>query len=170
METLAWLESTGLSVWVRESPSLLAFPFILYLHTLGLALLAGTSTALALWLLTFGDRYPLASLRGLFVVMWLGFGINTLSGVLLLVAYPAKALTNPVFYIKLGAVFAAVGVLQWLETTTFRGPAAQRAHAIGAGVKASAYSLMALWGVATLTGRFLAYTYRVLMAGDPLLF
>lgn len=169
MQSLAWLESTGLSVWIRESPSLLAFPFILYLHTLGLALLAGTSTALALWLLTFGDRYPLASLRGLFLVMWLGFGINAISGVLLLVAYPAKALTNPVFYIKLAAVFAAVGVLQRLETTTFRGPQAATAHAIGPSVKRSAYSLLALWGVATLTGRFLAYTYSVLLAGDPLL-
>ena len=38
---LADVEQTALSVWVRESPSLLAFPFILYLHTLGLALLAG---------------------------------------------------------------------------------------------------------------------------------
>jgi len=170
METLAWLEATGLSVWIRESPSLLAFPFILYLHTLGLALLAGTSTALALWLLTYGQRFALASLRGLFLVMWLGFGINALSGVLLLVAYPTKALTNPVFYIKLVAVFAAVGILQWLETTTFRGPAAAAAHPLRPAVKVSAWSLLALWGVATLTGRFLAYTYRILMAGDPPLY
>ena len=45
------IEQNALGVWVRESPSLLAFPFILYLHTLGLALLAGLSVGLAVWLL-----------------------------------------------------------------------------------------------------------------------
>ena len=41
MALLASFEQNALSVWVRESPSLLAFPFILWLHTLGLAMLAG---------------------------------------------------------------------------------------------------------------------------------
>ena len=48
---LATVEQNALSVWVRESPSLLAFPFILYLHTLGLAMLAGINVGLDLWLL-----------------------------------------------------------------------------------------------------------------------
>ena len=51
MALFVWIEQSALSVWVRESPSLLAFPFILFLHTLGLALLAGISVALDLWLL-----------------------------------------------------------------------------------------------------------------------
>ena len=38
---------------------------------------------------------------GFFRAMWLGFGINALSGIVLLVAYPAKALTNWVFYTKM---------------------------------------------------------------------
>ena len=48
---LATFEQNAFSVWVRESPSLLAFPFILYLHTLGLAMLAGINVGLDLWLL-----------------------------------------------------------------------------------------------------------------------
>ena len=51
MALFVWIEQSALSVWVRESPSLLAFPFILFLHTLGLALLAGISVALDFWLL-----------------------------------------------------------------------------------------------------------------------
>ena len=35
----AWLEQTGYSVWVRESPSLLAFPFMLILHAIGVVFL-----------------------------------------------------------------------------------------------------------------------------------
>ena len=46
MELLASFEQDAFSVWVRESPSLLAFPFILYLHTLGLAMLAGINVGL----------------------------------------------------------------------------------------------------------------------------
>ena len=48
---LASFEQNAFSVWVRESPSLLAFPFILYLHTLGLAMLAGINVGLDFWLL-----------------------------------------------------------------------------------------------------------------------
>jgi hypothetical protein len=160
-----WLERTDLSVWIRETPSLLGFPFILYLHTLGLALLAGVATAMALWLLTFADRYPTAPLRRLFPIMWLGFGINAVSGVLLLIAYPAKALTNPVFYIKLVAVFAAVVILQWLDRV-FAAPAASQAQPMSSAVKLSAGTLLALWCTATVTGRLLAYTHSILMASD----
>ena len=51
MEFFINVERTELSVWVRESPSLLAFPFILFLHTLGLAMLAGLNVGLDVWLL-----------------------------------------------------------------------------------------------------------------------
>ena len=41
-------------------------------------------------------------------VMWFGFWLNAISGVLLLIGYPTKALTNPVFYLKL--LFIALAV------------------------------------------------------------
>ena len=46
MAFLEWLESLSFAVWVRESPSLLAFPALLFIHTLGMALLAGGSALL----------------------------------------------------------------------------------------------------------------------------
>jgi hypothetical protein len=42
---LIWLESTDFSTWVRESPSLFAFPAILSCHTIGMGLVAGTNAA-----------------------------------------------------------------------------------------------------------------------------
>ena len=42
--------------------------------------------------------------------MWLGFGINLVSGLALLLAYPAKALTNRVFYMKMALVVLGVYV------------------------------------------------------------
>ena len=36
MEFLNWLETLSYSTWVRESPSLWAFPALLFVHTLGM--------------------------------------------------------------------------------------------------------------------------------------
>src|ERR1700754_4814576 len=107
-----WIEQSALSVWTRESPSLLAFPFILYLHTLGLVMLAGINVGLDLWLLMLATRVPRVSVAGLFRVMWLGFGINAVSGLILLSAYPAKALTNVVFYTKMLLIVLALVALE----------------------------------------------------------
>lgn len=110
-----WLEETALSVWVRESPELWAFPFILYLHTLGMALIAGLSSAVALSILVLPGSPRRPPLAGLFPLMWTGLAINAVSGLLLLIAYPAKALTNPVFYLKMIAIVAAVTLVHWLQ-------------------------------------------------------
>ena len=111
MALLASIEQNPLSVWVRESPSLLAFPFILWLHTLGLAMLAGINVGLAVWLLA-RRTVPSFDLAGIYRVMWLGFGINAVSGLMLLAAYPAKALTNWVFFVKLALVAVALWALE----------------------------------------------------------
>src|SRR5450432_3249695 len=96
---LLGLESTGLSTWIRESTSLWAFPGILTLHTVGMGFVAGLSAAVDLRILGFAPFVPLLELRRFFPVLWLGFWMNAVSGVLLLIAYPTKALTNPVFYL-----------------------------------------------------------------------
>jgi hypothetical protein len=180
-----WLESTAPSVWVRESPSLLGFPFILYLHTLGLAMIAGLSSAVALSLLCLRSPPRAATWLGLFRLIWLGLGINVLSGILLLIAYPAKALTNPVFFVKMLAIAVAVGIVHWLErqltssVPTALADASATVSSQGlpgdlpgatAAQRRAAIALLLLWLIATLTGRLLAYTYSILMARETLYF
>lgn len=58
-----WVESTTVSVWINQSPSLFAFPGILAAHTVGLGLLAGLNRALDLRLLGLARSIP--SSRGL---------------------------------------------------------------------------------------------------------
>jgi uncharacterized membrane protein len=165
-----WLEETPVSVWIRESPELFAFPFILYLHTLGLALVAGLSSAIALSILALPGQRLRPPLDRLFPFIWIGLAINVLSGIALLIAYPAKALTNPVFYIKLTAIAIAVAIVAWLQRQCLDGPAI--AHWDGsvtlaaspARLKRAAWCLLGLWLVATVTGRLLAYTYSILLA------
>ena len=166
MAFLIWLESTSISVWVREAPTLWAFPFILFLHTLGLGILVGLSVAMNLAVLGFAPGVRAAPMRLFYPVMWLGFWINAVSGFLLLLAYPAKALTNPVFYAKLILIFWAVINLQWLYTELFVSSAQKYLEDASLRVRRVAMLTLALWFGSIFAGRFLAYTHNVLMASE----
>jgi hypothetical protein len=153
----AWLEATSLRLWIVESPSLLAFPAILTAHTIGMGLLAGLSVALDLRLLGVAPRIPAAAFARFAPVMWLGFWINVTSGLALLLAYPTKALTNPVFYVKLALVAAALIVLR-LAVRRLRSE-----DAISTPARVLAVVSLVLWASAITAGRLLAYTCTRLM-------
>ena len=166
LSLIANFEQNGFSVWVRESPSLLAFPFILYLHTLGLAMLAGLNVGLDFWLLARGT-IPSFDLKGVYRIMWLGFAINLLTGLALLAAYPAKALTNGVFYAKLALVVVGVVVLERLKSElTVADGAGGRAVSLHA--RRLAMLSLFVWAGAIFAGRLLAYTHHILLASDGL--
>jgi hypothetical protein len=164
MELLASIERSALGVFVRESPSLLAFPFILYLHTLGLAMLAGVNVGLAVWLLA-RKTVPSFELTGVYRVMWLGFGVNALSGLVLLAAYPAKALTNWVFFVKMVLVAAALWALQRTkgELAAANGSAARE---VSARARQLAWLALLFWAGTIFAGRLLAYTHHILLVSE----
>jgi hypothetical protein len=163
--SLAWIEATALSVWLRESPSLWAFPFVLILHTVGMGFLAGTNVAMDLRVVGFAPKVPLSLFEKFFLVMKISFVVNAVSGILLLIAYPTKALTNPLFYIKLFLI--AVGLIQavWMRSHVLRNPVTDVEGPSTKG-KVMASASLATWTAAVAAGRFLAYTYAHLMAGE----
>ena len=150
-----WLEATSLSTWLRESPSLWAFPFVLILHTVGLAFFVGTNVAWDVRVLGFSLGIPLEALRRYFRVMWAGFWINAFSGVLLLIAYPTKALTNPLFYAKLALI--AFGIVLAFRIRREVSGLAARADAPPMARMLAAVSLVC-WVAVIFAGRLLAYT------------
>ena len=158
---LQTIEESGLSTWLRESESPFAFYFVLLLHTFGLALLVGANAVIDLRLLGIERDIPLAPLKSLFGIMWLGFAINAASGMLLLIAYPTKALTNPVFYTKLALIGFAVWVMAKLKSRVFNDSTLNEAAKIGQGRTLAKWSLVLWIGVIT-AGRLLAYTYKYL--------
>lgn len=163
-ELFTSIEHSALSVWVRESPSLLAFPFILYLHTLGLAMLAGINVGLDVWLLA-ARTVPAIRTIGTYRVMWLGFGINALSGLVLLWAYPAKALTNWVFFAKLLMIAIAMWVLEQLKGE-FQSAQSGGPRDVSARMRRLATVSLILWAGTILAGRFLAYTHSILLVSE----
>src|SRR5678815_2861685 len=110
MEWLASLENSGFGTWLRESPSIWAYPAVLTLHTLGLGVLVGGNAVLDLRLLGWGTGIPLAPLERLFPVMWAGFWVNAISGVALFVADATTKGTTSVFMAKLVIIVIAVVV------------------------------------------------------------
>jgi hypothetical protein len=156
MEFLAQLEATSFATWVREAPTVWAYPTVLFLHTVGLGFLVGGNVAIDLRLLGIARALPLAPLGKLFPYMWAGFWVNALSGAALLVADATTKLTNPVFTIKM--VFVALGVLNmaWLKRRLLR--AGDVEHAVGiVRARAVAVSSLLLWIGATVTGRLMGY-------------
>ena len=156
---LRTIEESGFSTWLRESESPFAFYFVLLFHTFGLALLVGANAVIDLRLLGIERDIPLAPLKRLFGIMWLGFAINAASGALLLIAYPTKALTNPVFYIKLTLIGFAVWVMMKLQSRVFDDSSLNEAAMIARGRTLAKWSLF-LWIGAITAGRLLAYTYK----------
>jgi hypothetical protein len=152
------IEATSFSTWLRESDSPFAFYFILLFHTFGLALLVGGNTVIDLRLLGVERTIPLAPLKRIFPIMWSGFAINAATGVLLLIAYPTKALTNPVFYAKLAFIAFAMWVMTKLKSRVFDDSNLDEAAMIARGRRLAKWSLV-LWIAAITAGRLLAYTY-----------
>jgi len=153
-----WLEATSLSTWIRESTSVLAFPAILTLHTIGMGFAAGLSAAVDLRILGFAPAAPLLELRRFLPVMWIGFWMNAVSGVLLLIAYPTKALTNPVFYLKLFFIALALVGTRFMERSVF-GDADRDLKPAARKCRMLAIASLVCWTGTITAGRLLAYTY-----------
>jgi hypothetical protein len=158
------IEESGLSTWIRDSPSIFAFWFIISLHAIGMGLLVGASAIIDLRILGVAKDLPLFPLKGLYRIIWIGFAIQVVSGTLLLIAYPTKALTNPDFYIKLALVALAVVVMQKLKTKVFEDASLSDSTMMMKGRALAMWSLLLWFGVVT-SGRMLAYTYVYIKYG-----
>jgi hypothetical protein len=158
---LQTIEDTGFSTWLRESESPFAFYFILLFHTFGLALLVGANMVVDLRLLGFARGVPLAPLKRLFSIMWIGFAMNAVTGVFLVIAYPTKSLTNPDFYVKLTVIGLALWVMWRIRSKVFEDASLNETEMMERGAALAKWSLI-LWFGAITAGRLLAYTYKYL--------
>ena len=164
---LIWLESTPLHDWIVGSPSLLAFPGILALHAIGMGFAAGLSAAIDLRILGVAPAVPVHEMRRLLPILWAGFWLNAASGILLLIGYPTKALTNPVFYLKLTLIGIAMVLVKRIGRRLIdtRDVAAAKPPPVNS-LRRLAMVSLACWASAVTAGRLLAYTYVRLTATE----
>lgn len=150
------VEETGLSVWLRESPSVWAFPTVLALHTLGLGLVVGASSIVSLRILGAAPRMRLKPLETLFPMIWIGFTVNALSGVLLLMKAATTAGISGLFWTKIAVIVVAMIVVMRIKATVFSDPEVD-ATPLSGRAKALALASILLWTAAIVAGRLLAY-------------
>jgi hypothetical protein len=156
MAFLQWLENTGFSVWVRESPSIFAFPSILLFHTVGMALCVGVSAGINLRILGFAPSLRLAPLERFFPILWLGFSINAISGTILVMQDATSKLRNVDFYVKMVFIALALVNLKMIRNRVFRDPQIDRGP-LAPNIKVLAVSSLFFWLGAITAGRLLAY-------------
>jgi hypothetical protein len=153
---LEWIETTQLGLWLRESPSVWAFPMVLTLHTIGLAVLIGASWMLDLRLLGVGRHVPLAAFRWVFPTIAVGLTVNLLTGVLLFIKNATTWGGALPFFVKMALVVASVATLLPIRSLVLQAGDEQREVSGNARMLAAA-SILA-WAAAVTAGRLLAYT------------
>jgi hypothetical protein len=157
MEFLTWLEHTSLGTWVSSSSSIWAYPSILTLHTIGMGLLVGTVAVVDLRILGVASIIPVAPMEGLLPVMWLGLGLNALSGTALFIAGATRHGASPLFYFKMTSVALGVVNIQLLRRQVFRHSASVETEPVPMKGKILAGTSLALWTAAITAGRLMAY-------------
>ena len=153
---LSALQNSALAVWVVESESILAYPTILTLHTVGLALCVGASTVLALRTVGAGSRLPFAVFRRVGTPFWLGFAINASSGLLLFAASAEVNGVRPLFFLKLSLIGLAMMAHVRLSRVVFTEPVAGSGRA-PIGARPWAWLALLFWLGAIVAGRLMAY-------------
>jgi hypothetical protein len=155
MDFLDTIENLGFSTWVRESPSIWAYPTILWLHVMGMGVVGGVSSVINLRLLGVSRKTAVGPLERLYPLMWWGFWVNATTGTALLLASASKRLVDPTFYIKMIFIFAGVAVLQLTRNKVFRnlGPDG----VLPESARTLAWAGLICWLGAVTAGRLLAY-------------
>ena len=125
----------------------------------------GICLALDLRVLGVAPGVRIAEMRRFIPIVWVAFWLNAISGVLLLIGYPTKALTNPVFYLKLLLIAVGLVLFGRIGRRVFDDAAGDH-RAESPALRRLAIVSMVCWVGAITAGRFLAYTYTRLTALD----
>lgn len=145
----AWIESTELALWV--SISLWAYPALLSIHIVGLAIVVGILSMRDLRLLGLFSALPVSTFQQLFRFALAGFTLNAISGFLLFTSQATYFVTSIPFLVKiscitLGMVLAVYIQKNLQESTTSK-------------TKTLAAISLACWLAAIIAGRLIAYIF-----------
>ena len=91
-----------------------------------------------------------------FPLLWVGFWVNAVTGVILLAADATTKATNPDFYVKMAFIALAVIVQQRMKNRVFRDPFIDK-RPLNSEARFLALTSIILWLGAITSGRLLAY-------------
>jgi len=149
------LQNSAFTEWFLGSPSIWAYPTVLTLHTVGMAILVGASFVINLRVLQVAGAMPLHRLGPLYRFIWFGFAINLLSGLVLFVTEAADRVVDPVFYVKMASIAVALSFGVALKRLTIDRPDGTQVSTVLS--RSLAGASLGLWTIAIVAGRLMAY-------------
>jgi Family of unknown function (DUF6644) len=151
---LEWLQDLPFSMWIAGSESLLSFPLVLFLHSVGMGLSAGSAFIVGMRLVGIGRPLPVSSLRVFFKIFWAGFFLNLVTGSILFAAHATTTGYVPMYYMKLALI--AAGVVLSVPIRRFVDGEASDGL-IPSRVRGLATLSLIVWVAVITTGRLIAY-------------
>jgi hypothetical protein len=149
------LQNSAFTEWLLGSDSIWTYPTVLTLHTVGMAILVGASFVIHLRVLQVAGAIPLRRLRPLYRFIWSGFAINLLSGLILFVTEAADRVVDPVFYVKMVSIAAALCLGVIVKRRAIDSPGSL--EVTSGSSRSMAAASLALWVIAIVAGRLMAY-------------
>jgi len=148
-----WLENTSVALWVGES--LWAYPFMLSMHVIGLAIVVGILSMVDFKLLGGFKGIRVGSFLPLLKFAWIGFLINAVSGVFLFTSQASYFATSTTFLIKLACIFIGAILTKVMQGQLVEAETAGNADDVS--MQGLAIVSLLLWLVAITAGRLTAY-------------
>ena len=155
MSAFQRLQQSAFTDWFLGSPSIWAYPTVLTLHTVGMAILVGASFVINLRVLQVSGLIPLHRLQPLYRFVWIGFTINLVSGVILFITEAADRVVDPVFGIKMASIAVALALGLAVKRRAIDRMDAPEAATIQ--TRSLAAAALGMWTVAIVAGRLMAY-------------
>jgi hypothetical protein len=124
---------------------------------MGLAIIVGINTIVALRLLGYVPDIPVAKLRQLYPWMYFGFTVNAFSGLSLLAANLSNDIHNWMFGVKISMIALAMVNLELTRMRVFDHPAVVNGTGVPAEARRFAIASMVFWSIAIVAGRLTEY-------------
>jgi len=154
-----WLQDTGISTYIREDA--FWYPFIIALHVMGNATGVGLILALDFRLLGWGmKKTPVSALFNQ-LRPWaiVGISYQMITGLILFVGEPMKCYDSRSYWIKMAAMFLALGNAFLFDKTVYPGVSKwDTLVKLPGRARWAGGSSLVLWAVVIYFGRWLAYS------------
>ena len=148
MGFLTWIEDGPLGIYIRES--LWGYPIILSSHGVGMAIIVGVVVGLTFRGMGFAKPISMTAYDRIFLVGWLGFIINLVSGLILFAGSATVYTFQGSFQLKIGLILLG-GILLKVIMSSIRDGKDPKT------VRLTSAFCLASWFGAVITGRLMAY-------------
>jgi hypothetical protein len=155
MNVLEWLANSPYAMWVDES---WGWPLALTIHALGMAVVVGLMSIIALRLFGVFHTIPYTSLNKLIPLIWIAVFFQVISGFTLWMSKPAQYLGDVMFDSKFSLVIIASIAMCYFHVIFRRGSLAWETAGVvpSRALKVAAVAWF-LWAAVTVGGRLTAY-------------